>query len=212
MVSPARPRHESFFRELAFRHPTNSSVPVVEGGPHSARQTLTAPSPYVSYPVQDTVWCVCPFSCDHRRNDTPIWSRDSALIHLFLFFRMQQWHLNDEIGMPFPPPPPPPPPPPMTNNSLSGPPPPPPPLAGLPAFGGGAKKKANPAQARDQLLQSIRQGKPLRKTVTNDKSKPLVDSEYRLYFITSYCNVLHRVVFDFRSPTCVSSFDALLHD
>lgn len=129
----------------------------------------------------------------------------------FCFSGCNSDDLNDEIGMPFPPPPPPPPPP-MTNNSLSGPPPPPPPLAGLPAFGGGAKKKANPAQARDQLLQSIRQGKPLRKTVTNDKSKPLVDSEYRLYFITSYCNVLHRVVFDFRSPTCVSSFDALLHD
>ncbi|XP_025419116.1 WAS/WASL-interacting protein family member 3-like isoform X2 [Sipha flava] len=69
--------------------------------------------------------------------------------------------------MPFPPPPPPPPPP------LSGAPPPPPPV--LPAFGSGAKK-ANPGQARDQLLQSIRMGKPLKKTVTVDKSKPLINN------------------------------------
>ncbi|XP_050434617.1 WAS/WASL-interacting protein family member 1-like isoform X2 [Adelges cooleyi] len=71
--------------------------------------------------------------------------------------------------MPFPPPPPPPAP-------SSGPPPPPPP--GLPIFGGGGKKgsNGNSGQARDQLLQSIRQGKPLKKTVTIDKSKPLVNS------------------------------------
>lgn len=71
--------------------------------------------------------------------------------------------------MPLPPPPPPAP--------LSGPPPPPPP--GLPAFGGGAKKGGNPDQARGQLLQSIRQGKTLKKTVTIDKSKPLINSMYR---------------------------------
>jgi len=76
--------------------------------------------------------------------------------------------------MPFPPPPPPPPP-----ATFSGPPPPPPPSSGPPAFGPGpGKKGGNPLQARDQLLQSIRLGKPLKKTVTNDKSSPLVNSEY----------------------------------
>ncbi|XP_050546544.1 uncharacterized protein LOC126908465 isoform X2 [Daktulosphaira vitifoliae] len=68
--------------------------------------------------------------------------------------------------MPFPPPPPPPAP-------SSGPPLPPP--IGLPAFGSGGKK-GNSGQARDQLLQSIRQGKTLKKTVTVDKSKPLISN------------------------------------
>lgn len=76
--------------------------------------------------------------------------------------------------MPILPPPPPPPP----TGIQSGPPPPPPP--GLPGFGGGSKKGSNPVQARDQLLNSIRQGKTLKKTVTVDKSKPFVDSEYLL--------------------------------
>ncbi|KAL4131163.1 hypothetical protein QTP88_008506 [Uroleucon formosanum] len=73
--------------------------------------------------------------------------------------------------MPFPPPPPPPP------ATLSGPPPPPPPSFGPPAFGASpGKKGGNPLQARDQLLQSIRLGKPLKKTVTNDKSSPLINN------------------------------------
>ncbi|XP_060866704.1 uncharacterized protein LOC132942396 isoform X2 [Metopolophium dirhodum] len=77
--------------------------------------------------------------------------------------------------MPFPPPPPPPPP-----STLSGPPPPPPPSSGPPAFGASpGKKGGNPLQARDQLLQSIRLGKPLKKTVTNDKSSPLVNRQSR---------------------------------
>ncbi|KAL5242963.1 hypothetical protein ACI65C_010373 [Semiaphis heraclei] len=72
--------------------------------------------------------------------------------------------------MPFPPPPPPPP-----TATLPGPPPPPP-----PAFGAGpGKKGGNPLQARDQLLQSIRLGKPLKKTVTNDKSSPLINRQSR---------------------------------
>lgn len=79
--------------------------------------------------------------------------------------------LERDADMPFPPPPPPPP-----AAGLPGPPPPP----ALPAFGGKSKKGGNPVQARDQLLQSIRQGKPLKKTVTVDKSKPLIDSEYLL--------------------------------
>lgn len=114
-----------------------------------APSTVCQPPRDVLVPFGDTYWSFC----------------------FCLFFPDVCSALN-EIDMPFPPPPPPPPP-----ATLSGPPPPPPP-PGLPAFGGGGGKKGHPAQARDQLLQSIRQGKPLKKTVTNDKSKPLVDSEY----------------------------------
>ncbi|XP_025197268.1 WAS/WASL-interacting protein family member 3-like isoform X1 [Melanaphis sacchari] len=80
--------------------------------------------------------------------------------------------------MPFPPPPPPPPP---ASTTLSGPPPPPPPSGPPPMFGAGANKKGgnNPLQARDQLLQSIRLGKPLKKTVTNDKSSPLINNSQK---------------------------------
>jgi hypothetical protein len=95
--------------------------------------------------------------------------------------------------MPFPPPPPPPPPP------LSGAPPPPPPA--LPAFGSGAKK-ANPGQARDQLLQSIRMGKPLKKTVTVDKSKPLINSKY-----WSSCIFMFTIFFHVSSPYVLLWFD-----
>lgn len=65
--------------------------------------------------------------------------------------------------MPFPPPPPPP-----------GPPPPP---AFTPAPAAAAS-----AEGRGLLLQSIRQGTNLRKTVTNDKSAPLVSGVLRQYF------------------------------
>ncbi|PSN31432.1 hypothetical protein C0J52_24434 [Blattella germanica] len=61
--------------------------------------------------------------------------------------------------MPFPPPPPPGPPPP-------GPPPP-------PAFGGGSSRPVD-GDGRNLLLKSIRQGKTLKKTVTNDRSAPIV--------------------------------------
>lgn len=55
-------------------------------------------------------------------------------------------------------------------------PPPPPPPGPPPAFnlGGGAP----PPQARNQLLDSIRQGKKLKKAaVVNDRSAPLVDGK-----------------------------------
>ncbi|CAG8953230.1 hypothetical protein HYFRA_00003432 [Hymenoscyphus fraxineus] len=59
-------------------------------------------------------------------------------------------------------PPPPPPPPPM----MGGPPPPPPPPGGLPS--------RPPAQNRGALLSDISKGKQLKKTVTNDRSAPIV--------------------------------------
>ncbi|RYP85981.1 hypothetical protein DL769_000844 [Monosporascus sp. CRB-8-3] len=62
-----------------------------------------------------------------------------------------------------PPPPPPPPPPP----GMGGPPPPPPPPGGLPSM-------PPPGAGRGALLGDITKGKALRKTVTNDRSAPIV--------------------------------------
>ncbi|KAH8663131.1 hypothetical protein BGZ60DRAFT_81946 [Tricladium varicosporioides] len=59
-------------------------------------------------------------------------------------------------------PPPPPPPPPM----MGGPPPPPPPPGNMPS--------RPPAGNRGALLSDISKGKPLRKTVTNDRSAPII--------------------------------------
>ncbi|XP_049957199.1 WAS/WASL-interacting protein family member 2-like [Schistocerca serialis cubense] len=62
--------------------------------------------------------------------------------------------------MPFPPPPPPP-----------GPPPP-------PVFGGGTPKLAGD-ESRNQLLQSIRKGTTLKKTVTCDRSAPIISGKVK---------------------------------
>ncbi|RYP49967.1 hypothetical protein DL768_004402 [Monosporascus sp. mg162] len=64
--------------------------------------------------------------------------------------------------MPAPPPPPPPPP------GMGGPPPPPPPPGGLPSM-------PPPGAGRGALLGDITKGKALKKTVTNDRSAPIVD-------------------------------------
>ncbi|RYP67720.1 hypothetical protein DL770_008558 [Monosporascus sp. CRB-9-2] len=64
-----------------------------------------------------------------------------------------------------PPPPPPPPPPP----GMGGPPPPPPPPGGLPSM-------PPPGAGRGALLGDITKGKALKKTVTNDRSAPIVGS------------------------------------
>ncbi|KAL1983866.1 hypothetical protein VTN96DRAFT_9790 [Rasamsonia emersonii] len=70
--------------------------------------------------------------------------------------------------MPAPPPPPPPPPPPATG----GPPPPPPPPDSLPSRPGKAEVKD-----RSALLQDITKGTKLRKTVTNDRSAPMIEKK-----------------------------------
>lgn len=58
---------------------------------------------------------------------------------------------------------------PIAQSIMPGPPPPPPPSFNL---GGGSAD-----QGRGALLQSIRAGKPLKKTVTNDKSAPAIGGE-----------------------------------
>lgn len=52
---------------------------------------------------------------------------------------------------------------------MPGPPPPPPPMNNAPAPSAGGQE-----QGRNLLLESIRAGKSLKKTVTNDKSAPAI--------------------------------------
>lgn len=55
------------------------------------------------------------------------------------------------------------------------PPPPPPPGPPAPTFGSGAPQTVRSAgEGRNLLLQSIRQGTTLKRTVTNDRSSPII--------------------------------------
>lgn len=77
--------------------------------------------------------------------------------------------------VPVPPPPPPPPPPPSFGSGAPPPPPPPPPPLGGPPAPPPPPLNLTPAPAADRtaLLSDIRGGMKLKKTVTNDRSKPV---------------------------------------
>ena len=63
------------------------------------------------------------------------------------------------------------------------PPPIPPPAPALPNFSSSSSSTGGGHDPRDQLLNSIRQGKALKKTVINDRSAPLVDGEYKILLL-----------------------------
>jgi hypothetical protein len=65
------------------------------------------------------------------------------------------------------------------------PPPPPPPGPPTPIFGNGAAQNVHAVgDGRGLLLQSIRQGTTLKRTVTNDRSSPLIGN-------LEFCNDFH---------------------
>lgn len=72
----------------------------------------------------------------------------------------------------------------VTPKKMPPPPPPPPGPPPAPAFSpANFKTSDNPEKGRNMLLESIRQGKALKKTtVVNDRSAPIVDSKLSLTF------------------------------
>jgi hypothetical protein len=67
-------------------------------------------------------------------------------------------------------------------------PPPPPPGPPAPTFGSAAPQTVSDGESRNLLLQSIRQGTALKKTVTNDRSLPIVG---KFQLIHSFIHLFH---------------------
>lgn len=102
-----------------------------------------------------------------------LWYWDSCLVVLYstMFYRCRRELIVHDCHWVMPPPPPPPP-----GRPPPGPPPPPAGAPPPPKFGGSkAKPSGGGAGAgRGALLSSISQGAKLKKTVTNDRSSPIV--------------------------------------